>query len=120
MRIKQTDKVQRILTHHPEARDNDEYLLYYFYADELVELSGNPKFKFDTCNKHRNPSPENISLKDFLLLWKKKHISHPSAIMRARRKVQQEHPDTRGAVWNKRHEKQEQIQEDLGYAKNRS
>ena len=35
--------------------------------------------------------------------------------MRARRKVQEDHPETRGSVWAERHKKQKQIQEDLGY-----
>ena len=35
--------------------------------------------------------------------------------MRARRKVQEEYPETRGQVWEERHKQQKQVQEDLGY-----
>ena len=52
---------------------------------------------------------------DIFSMWKDKLISHPSAIMRARRKVQEEHPHTRGKVWEERHNQQKQVQEDLGY-----
>jgi hypothetical protein len=44
-----------------------------------------------------------------------KEISHPSAIMRARRKVQEEHKETRGKVYAERHKQQKQVREDLGY-----
>ena len=50
-----------------------------------------------------------------LKMWVNKEISHPSAIMRARRKVQEEHPETRGEVYKERHKQQEQVKEDLGY-----
>ena len=48
-------------------------------------------------------------------MWKDKIISHPSAIMRARRKVQEEHAHTRGKVWEERHNQQKQVKQDLGY-----
>ena len=44
-----------------------------------------------------------------------KLISHPSAIMRARRKVQEEHKETRGKLWNERHKQETVVQQDLGY-----
>ena len=50
-------------------------------------------------------------------MWDAKHLTHPSAIMRARRKVQEKHSDTRGKLWYKRHKEQETVKEDLGYAK---
>ena len=50
-----------------------------------------------------------------LKMWSNKEISHPSAIMRARRKVQEEYPETRGKLWEERHKQQEQVQQDLGY-----
>ena len=35
--------------------------------------------------------------------------------MRARRKVQEQNPQTRGKVWQQRHEKQRDVRKDLGY-----
>ena len=46
-----------------------------------------------------------------LKMWANKEISHPSAIMRARRKVQEDHKETRGSVWEARHKQQQQVQE---------
>ena len=56
-----------------------------------------------------------ISLLETLSLWKSKKISHPSAIMRARRKVQEIDKNTRGNLWKKRHEEQKNVKEELGY-----
>ena len=58
---------------------------------------------------------DDVSLVKILSLWKAKKISHPSAIMRARRKVQEYNPKTRGNVWEQRHNKQEDVQKQLGY-----
>ena len=51
----------------------------------------------------------------FLSKWRMDQVTHPSAIMRARRKVQEDHTETRGSKWEERHKQQKQVQEDLGY-----
>ena len=35
--------------------------------------------------------------------------------MRARRKLQEEHPGLRGDVWKARHKEQDNVKKDLGY-----
>jgi hypothetical protein len=94
------DKVKHILLTKRHCRDNDVYLIYEIWAKELA------KYNMDIKNMHLMPT---------LKMWSRKEISHPSAIMRARRKVQEDHPDTRGSVWEERHKQQTQVQQDLGY-----
>ena len=100
MRIKMQDEVKHILLTKRHCRDNDVYLIYEIWAEELAKYNLNIK---------------NVHLMPVLKMWAKKEISHPSAIMRARRKVQEEHKETRGIVWEERHKQQQQIQQDLGY-----
>lgn len=97
MKINMQDKVKRILTNMPHCRDCDPYLIYEVWSKEMkVDIN-------------------EISLLDTLSMWKNKKISHPSAIMRARRKVQEQSPETRGKVWEQRHEQQREVRKDLGY-----
>ena len=100
MRINMQDKVKHILLTKRHCRDNDVYLIYEIWAKELAKYNLNIK---------------NMHLVPILKMWHNKEISHPSAIMRARRKVQEEYPDTRGSVYEERHKQQQQIQQDLGY-----
>ena len=100
MRIKMQDKVKHILLTKRHCRDSDVYLLYEIWAMELAKMN------LDIKNMHLVP---------ILKMWENKEISHPSAIMRARRKIQEEHPETRGNLWKERHKEQEQVKEDLGY-----
>ena len=58
---------------------------------------------------------KNMHLVPILRMWENKEISHPSAVMRARRKIQEEDPDTRGNLWESRHKEQVNVQQDLGY-----
>ena len=100
MRIKMQDKIKHILLTKRHCRDNDVYLIYEIWAEELAKYNLNIK---------------NMHLMPVLKMWAKKEISHPSAIMRARRKVQEEHKETRGIFWEERHKQQKQIKKDLGY-----
>ena len=106
MRINMQDKVKRVLTTNAHCRDSDVYLVYEIWSQEIMD---NPKLIDDQSQINQ------INMIDMFKMWKDKLISHPSAIMRARRKVQEEHPNTRGKVWAERHKQQEQVKEDLGY-----
>ena len=101
MKINMQDRVEKILIKIPHCRDCDPYLIYEVWAGEMHLKCG------EDINQ--------ISLLDTLSLWKNKKISHPSAIMRARRKVQEQNPETRGKVWEQRHEQQREVRKDLGY-----
>lgn len=97
MKINMQVKVREVLINTPRCRDNDTYLIYEIWKTEMQS----------DINK--------ISLVETLSLWKSKKISHPSAIMRARRKVQEIDKNTRGNLWKKRHEEQKNVKEELGY-----
>ena len=90
-------KVREVLIKTPRCRDDDTYLIYEIWKNEMQS----------DINK--------ISLLETLSLWKNKKISHPSAIMRARRKVQEIDRNTRGNLWEKRHEEQKNVKKDLVY-----
>jgi hypothetical protein len=93
-------KVHDILLRLVHCRDSDVYLLYEIWKNELAEY---------------NLDINNMKLVPILKMWSNKEISHPSAVMRARRKVQEEHKETRGKVYEERHKQQKQVKEDLGY-----
>ena len=106
MRINMQEKVKRVLTENIHTRNSDVYLVYEIWSQEIMD---NPKLVDDQNQINQ------IHMIDMFKMWKDKLISHPSAIMRARRKVQEEHPHTRGKVWEERHNQQKQIKQDLGY-----
>ena len=99
MKIKKIQKkVRAILERHNYTRDNDVYLCYHVWQNEI-----------DT-------DIDKISMGSFLAKWRKDQVTHPSAIMRARRKVQEEHKHTRGKLWYKRHKESNRVKkEELNY-----
>ncbi len=98
-------KAAEILTLKPETRDSDFYLMYYIWKDEFDALDiSEIKLDFDRIN-----------IVNLLSLLKDRRLSHPSGIMRARRKLQEEYPKLRGEVWKARHAEQENVKEELGY-----
>lgn len=97
MKINMQTKVKEILTNNSHCRDEDTYLVYNVWANEM--------------SKDINE----ITLVETLSLWKNKKISHPSAIMRARRKVQEQFPTLRGKKWDIRHKEQSNVRSQLGY-----
>ncbi len=99
-------KVAEILTLKPKARDNDFYLMYWVWQDEFYELNKNNNISLDF---------DRTNIVNILSLLKDRKLSHPSGIMRARRKLQEEHPGLRGDVWKARHKEQDNVKKDLGY-----
>ena len=106
MKITTQNLVKDYLTKYKHTRDCDPYLLYYVWEFELKNVNSDSDYPIDI---------DNIPLTTFLKLWRDKEVSHPSAIMRARRKVQEEYPETRGTVWEERHNRQKDVQKQLGY-----
>tara|TARA_R100000808_G_C2142579_1_gene150336 strand:- start:1500 stop:1844 length:345 start_codon:yes stop_codon:yes gene_type:complete len=100
-------KAAEIMTLKPETRDNDFYLMYWVWKSEFdaldYGLSDNP-LNFDRTN-----------VLNLLGLLKDRKLSHPSGIMRARRKLQEEYPKLRGNVWKERHAEEDKVKEELGY-----
>ncbi len=107
MRIKMQDKVKTILLNRAITRDNDFYLMYSVWQDEFNAL--------ETEKMNHLDSFDHIDVLRLMRLLNEKKLTHPSAITRARRKVQEFNPETRGSLWEKRHKRQAQVQADLGY-----
>ena len=106
MRINMKKKVADILTLKSKSRDNDFYLMYWVWKNEFQALNVSNKMTLDF---------DRTNIVNLLSLLKDRKLSHPSGIMRARRKLQEEHPGLRGDVWKIRHKEQEVVKKDLGY-----
>ena len=98
-------KAAEILTLKPETRDSDFYLMYWIWKDEFEALDiSEVQLNFDKMN-----------VLNLLSLLKDRQLSHPSGIMRARRKLQEDNPKLRGDIWKERHAEQVNVQQQLGY-----
>ena len=106
MRITMQDKVKTLLARNKETRDNDFYVLYWIWRDEFEQLKVNERLNVDF---------DKTNIINVLSLLKQKELSHPSAVMRARRKVQESEPQLRGKLWKARHAEEENVKADLGY-----
>ena len=100
------NKVSDLLTKKKETRDNDFYVMYWIWKEE---------FEKSDITKDLNLEFDKTNVVSLLSLLKDKHLSHPSAVMRARRKVQESDPKLRGELWKARHAEEEQVKKDLGY-----
>ena len=99
-------KAAEIMTLKPETRDSDFYLMYWVWQDEFEALEiTDIELNFDKVN-----------ILNLLSLLKDRQLSHPSGIMRARRKLQEEFPKLRGKVWEARHSEESNVKEELGYS----
>ena len=101
------NKVSDLLTKKKETRDNDFYVMYWIWKEE---------FEKSDITKDLNLEFDKTNVVSLLSLLKDKHLSHPSAVMRARRKVQESDPKLRGELWKARHAEEEQVKKDLGYS----
>tara|TARA_R110000796_G_scaffold31780_2_gene83924 strand:+ start:2011 stop:2382 length:372 start_codon:yes stop_codon:yes gene_type:complete len=81
-------KVEAILREYPQSRDCDLDLIARYWFREI---------------KGANTNFTDEQIKAFCLLVKSGKISLPDTITRARRKIQEEMPDTRGDKYDKRH-----------------
>ena len=89
--------VKDMLTKHPKTRDNDSLLLAYVW----VYQCGGKTYA------------ENISMWDFILDFTRKNFAEVSGITRCRRKLQEEHPELRGKLYDKRHQMKDSVKEEI-------
>ncbi len=88
------DKVFDLLTRFPHLRDSDEKLCSNIWHSKI---------------------PAGISAHEFLAIYAKGDLPSSESITRCRRKIQEDHPELRGKVYEERQAKQEPIKEELGY-----
>ena len=93
--MKTQDQVFKVLMHRPEARDNDNYLIWLvwhnFYKVSMADMM---TFRDDFIN-NKIPSADSIT--------------------RYRRKIQEEHIELRGKKYDERQNKTKKVKIDLGY-----
>ena len=89
--------VTDMLTKHPKARDNDSLLLAFVW----VYQAGGKNYITD------------ISMKDFILDFVDKKFAEAEGVIRCRRKLQEEHPELRGELYEQRHKLKESVREEI-------
>tara|TARA_R100001244_G_scaffold125129_1_gene95092 strand:+ start:678 stop:989 length:312 start_codon:yes stop_codon:yes gene_type:complete len=93
---KQLDLVKFILMRSPEARDNDNILLWIVWKKEYPIID--------------------IDIEAFKELFLSKKLPSMESITRARRRVQEQNSNLRGLRYEKRQSNQKVYKEDLGYS----
>tara|TARA_Y100001951_G_scaffold102529_1_gene109341 strand:+ start:950 stop:1261 length:312 start_codon:yes stop_codon:yes gene_type:complete len=87
------DVVKRLLTNHPHLRDSDNKLLANVWFQSVIPLEE--------------------AWMDFLALIASGDLPSSESIRRCRQKLQELNPELRGELWDKRHQMQEQVKEEL-------
>jgi len=90
------EKVKRLLESQPKYRDDYKSLIARIWFNEIGQ-------------------DKELKAFEMLNLLVEGKLSHPESIMRARRKIQEEHPELRGKGYNKRKEEVRAVQTELGY-----
>lgn len=94
--LTKAEKIKSLLEEKAIYRDDYYSLVARVWYDELTDKS--------------------ISAIAFLCLVRAKRVTHPESIMRARRKIQEEHPHLRGDSYTQRNEvEQLNVLTELGY-----
>jgi hypothetical protein len=93
-------KVAAILVAHPQTKDDDKLLLPIYWMDEMKEHNLDP-LKMTGWNVLKEISNGILTNADY--------------VCRCRRRLQQLHPEYRGAKYNARLANQQSVQKDLGY-----
>ena len=87
------DVVKRLLTNHPHLRDSDNKLLANVWFQSVIPLEE--------------------AWMDFLALIASGDLPSSESIRRCRQKLQELNPELRGELWDKRHQMQIQVKEEL-------
>lgn len=92
------DRVKALLATWPHLRDNDNKLIANIWNQDLM-------------NKGYNK--EELSANKFLALYATGQLSNAETIRRVRQKLQEENPELRGTVNDKRQEQAEQVRKEI-------
>jgi len=90
--------IRTILHEEVETRDNERLLHCNVWWNEIKELY---------------PSQAKAACQDFLRIYNDGHLTPPSTISRARRKLQEEDKTLRGEKWYKRKGRAEEFKQDI-------
>jgi hypothetical protein len=89
------DQVKELLNLYPITRDSDLRLIAMYYRKNC-------------------PEPVSyITADEFLNHLAHGEMASPDSITRARRKLQQHHPELRGQKWNERQERETEVRQEM-------
>ena len=94
------ERVKTLLQTHSHLRDNDPRLICNVWADDMQRI---------------NLHPRQATAEEFMLQFIAGNITNPESIRRSRAKLQEEHKELRGKIYEQRHNKSEDIKNQLKY-----
>lgn len=92
------DIVLNLLKADEKYRNSDNKLVVRIWYDEMYKIGKNPK---------------SLSFTDFLTFYRDEKLTSADSITRARRKVQEEHPELRGYKYNHRQAHTEDVKAEI-------
>lgn len=92
--IKVQEQVQILLETYPKLRDNDVRLVASYYYNNISNIN-------------------QISAIDFLQIMVNGNLPSPDTITRARRKIQEKHPELRGVNYVERQKLEKQVRQEI-------
>lgn len=92
--LKVQEQVQILLETYPKLRDNDVRLVASYYYNNISNIN-------------------QISAIDFLQIMVNGNLPSPDTITRARRKIQEKHPELRGVNYVERQKLEKQVRENI-------
>lgn len=105
MTNKTKDKVKELLINKPHLRDSDPKLIATYWYNEL---------------KNKNINPYKLTGYEFMQLFADSKLTNIKTIERMRRKLQEEHKELRGKIYNMRKGAiQDDWKRELGYEVNK-
>ena len=90
-------KVYDLLITYPSTRDCDNKLIAFYHTEEVGGIE----------------AIKSLSAYEYLKLIVANKLTNPANISRARRKVQETHPETRGLEYQKRKLREKEIRENI-------
>lgn len=92
--LKVQEQVQILLETYPKLRDNDVRLVASYYYNNISNIN-------------------QISAIDFLQIMVNGNLPSPDTITRARRKLQEKHPELRGVNYVERQKLEKQVRQEI-------
>ena len=92
--LKVQEQVQILLETYPKLRDNDVRLVASYYYNNISNIN-------------------QMSAIDFLQIMVNGNLPSPDTITRARRKIQEKHPELRGVNYVERQKLEKQVRQEI-------
>jgi hypothetical protein len=93
-------RVKRVLQDNPSTRNNDNKLTAIIWSQDL---------------RQQGKDANLLTAQGFMKMYYEGKLTNSDSITRARRKLQELHPELRGKNYQARQANQEKVKKDLGY-----